>query len=66
MSRSSISVSVVSFVIATLLCVENALAQQVQTQPAPRQSIIRYDAIHHPEFGKTGMGVSQREVASQV
>ena len=65
--RVSLRCILANAVLVTLLFqVPGANAQQTSTQATPRQSIIRYDAIHHPEFGQKGMVVSQREVASQI
>ncbi|MFK8029583.1 MAG: gamma-glutamyltransferase [Gammaproteobacteria bacterium] len=57
---------ILSFVAAlsgflSLLAIEQAVAQSTV-----RQSIIRYDSIHHPQFARNGMVVSQRAVASEV
>ena len=50
-----------------LLAIPLALsAQTVQTDGRTAQTIIRYDARHHPVIARQGMVVSQNDLASRI
>ncbi len=66
-NRSRVSlVSWLLYVVLTVQLTQPSFAQQTGVAPPATQSIIRYDIIHHPEFGREGMVVSQRDVASKI
>ncbi len=53
--------SCLTVIVLTLACASPAIPDQ-----PIRQSIIRYESVHHPEIGLHGMVVSQNDLASQV